>query len=1383
MVFLRIVSMACIVFAAHICFSAVNFVADSFEINDGGEAGPIAYYKAETNGNGIVNSPWSPLFQGYSISMGIDTSMFPLNNLRRPMSSYHGLTTNQVLSVSPYTSELKRAVVGTFDAQGSLTGSGASCSGGAHVYLDLLTQFGEGMATTPDELTKLQSAQVKAAFFVSTNGNLIVYSLAGFSEIHTMPVNGENWYRLTIEMQTAEVEAISNLLFRVYRDAEPVLSSDALTEALLPGTTEKPGVWFKAAVQNDFRVKAVGFDGEGAVDELVVSDASPNLGTNTTHTVQISTGGAGAGTTDPSGLITVPDGWNKSLTITPDPESRVQDILLDGQSTGVTNTTYTLSSILSNTLVEVLFSMKQYTVTVSKGGTGDGAISPSGVISVDSGATLTLTNAPNAESRVSAIRVDGVSTGETNGIFTLSNIRSNRTYEVIFERIPHYAITVNTSGTGSGTVSPSGPVDLQEGGSQTFIIAPAVGSRIQDIKLDSLSTGQKGTSFTVENVLSNRTLEIVFELIPSYTITLSKSGTGTGAIAPAGPVVSVQEGSDQTFSFTPDANSFVNNVLVDGLSMGSDASYSFNNVTNSHVLQVEFKLTGSAMTFTGRVTNASGTAIPNATVVFKTSTNGLPIAQVLTTSQGYYTYTVNNTTSNYFVCASKTGYRISTNALVGAGFSLRADFVLAASRNIPKMHYLLFAVEGDSLGVPDSTANWPLLYSTYPYENLASMQVMGQPPVVEYLGAKYSNNRRSGGDGYRLNRIEAAQGQTIPVEGVTITTLVRPLRNTTSDSWDSVVDFYYDNLRFMIQNSTGQVSVRRNTGQNNTGTIPDGQLTILSLVLQTNGTYEVWSRAYNTATKNFNAAARIGNITAQSPFVAFTPKQSGTEGFKGWINIGRNNPDGWSTFNGYIGDTFVYRTALTATERGELEADIAARVVAALDTIRTVTVTSQGTGTVTPSGAIVVKRGSSQSFLAVPAYGYALASITTNGVSIGAVSSPWVLQNVQTDIALHVTFSALPTRTISGRVMDAAGQPVSGALVQVRAQDGTLTGITTLTDSAGFYSISIPNVEGSLFITKEDVGVQVIALIANGSQTHNATLAVSSGIQCRWNFDSNLLDSVAGRLASYSGAAPLVYSADAKKVALAGGLKGTAAIILPQGSVPTASTNEMTIEIWAKKTALHNGSRIFDFGTSLGSHLAMVWQQGAGEAVGTRYYIAATVKPGAGAYGETLFTLYRKNLSTSATTIASGSSSWTLEALAGANLFIGRSVWEDNDAGAEYDELRIYDRALTQAEMQVNSLAGPDVCPEFPSLTFDCAEGPPGLRPYLFGGTLNLNDLDCTVLNGHLLAPGTYTLMTAPNGTLQGLPTLTGLGGYWKLVNNNGALKLVFDPGSILMLL
>jgi hypothetical protein len=535
--------------------------------------------------------------------------------------------------------------------------------------------------------------------------------------------------------------------------------------------------------------------------------------------------------------------------------------------------------------------------------------------------------------------------------------------------------------------------------------------------------------------------------------------------------------------------------------------------------------------------------------------------------------------------------------------------------------------------------------------------------------------------------------------------------------------------------------------------------------------------------KNFNAAARIGNFTTQSAFTSFKPKQSGTENFKGWINVGRNNPDGWSTFNGYIGDTFVYRTALTATERGVLESDIAAKVVAALDTIRTVTVTSQGTGLVTPSGSVVVKKGASQSFSATPGYGFALTSITTNAVSVGAVTSPWLLESVQTDIALHVTFSAIANRLISGHVTDAAGQPVAGALVQVRAADGTFPGITTTTAADGSYSITLPNVAGSLLVTREDVGVQVITLTANGNQTVNGVLSVSGGIICRWNFDSNLVDSVSGRLASYSGAAPLVYSSDRKKIALAGGLKGTSAIILPQGAVPIASTNELTIEVWGKKTAIHDGSRIFDFGSSIGSHFAMVWQQGAGEAAGSSYYIAATVKPGAGTYGETLFTLYRKNLSTGATTFASGSSSWTLDALAGANLFIGRSVWEDNDAGAEYDELRIYDRALTQAEMQVNSLAGPDVCPEFPSLTFDCAAGAPRLQPYFFGGALSLSALECKVLNGHLLAPGIYTLMTAPNGTLQGLPKLSGLGGYWKLVNLNGVLKLVYDPGSILMIL
>ena len=41
------------------------------------------------------------------------------------------------------------------------------------------------------------------------------------------------------------------------------------------------------------------------------------------------------------------------------------------------------------------------------------------------------------------------------------------------------------------------------------------------------------------------------------------------------------------------------------------------------------------------------------------------------------------------------------------------------------------------------------------------------------------------------------------------------------------------------------------------------------------------------------------------------------------INYGCNGPDGYTTFNGQIGDVFLYKTALSEAERKQLETFIA----------------------------------------------------------------------------------------------------------------------------------------------------------------------------------------------------------------------------------------------------------------------------------------------------------------------------------------------------------------------------------------------------------------------------------------------------------------------------
>ena len=72
----------------------------------------------------------------------------------------------------------------------------------------------------------------------------------------------------------------------------------------------------------------------------------------------------------------------------------------------------------------------------------------------------------------------------------------------------------------------------------------------------------------------------------TYTITAG-AGEG-GSIAPSGAVV-VAEGATQSFTIAKDAGYAVLDVLVDGVSVGAVASYTFENVRANHTIHAEFE--------------------------------------------------------------------------------------------------------------------------------------------------------------------------------------------------------------------------------------------------------------------------------------------------------------------------------------------------------------------------------------------------------------------------------------------------------------------------------------------------------------------------------------------------------------------------------------------------------------------------------------------------------------------------------------------------------------------------------------------------------------------------------------------------------------------------
>ncbi len=159
---------------------------------------------------------------------------------------------------------------------------------------------------------------------------------------------------------------------------------------------------------------------------------------------------------------------------------------------------------------------------------------------------------------------------------------------------------ISASAGSNGSIYPEGDVGVNQWGTKSFTITPDADYYVSDVLVDGVSQGSI-TSYTFYGVISDHTIEAKFNK-SNYTIT-SSSGPN-GSIDPVGDVTVAFNGS-QTYDFTPNTGYEIDNVLVDGVSVGSPASYTFTNVDNNHTIYVSFNLIGYTITATA----ASGGSI------------------------------------------------------------------------------------------------------------------------------------------------------------------------------------------------------------------------------------------------------------------------------------------------------------------------------------------------------------------------------------------------------------------------------------------------------------------------------------------------------------------------------------------------------------------------------------------------------------------------------------------------------------------------------------------------------------------------------------------------------------------------------------------------------
>jgi hypothetical protein len=482
----------------------------------------------------------------------------------------------------------------------------------------------------------------------------------------------------------AELESVSFpgwTIFHVNSTLPSGTSWIAAAGENLPGSTN---ITFATFTVKGLQAGSTTIDlGITEIDDINGDSFVPNVqpGTFTVGMNYTVTATAGAGgSISPSGMVSVPQGTNKTFNVTPNGGYTIADVLVDAVSQGAVPS-YTFTNVTANHTITASFSAipVNYTVTATAG--AGGSISPSGMVIVPEGTNQTFDITPDSGYVIDDVLVDAVSQGVVPS-YTFTNVTANHTITASFSAIIPGNFTINATAGMGGSISPSGMVIVPEGTNQTFDITPDSGYVIADVLVDAVSQGAV-PSYTFTNVTADHTITASFSSV-AVNFTINATAGMGGSISPSGMVI-VPEGTNQTFDIAPDSGYVIDDVLVDAVSQGAVPSYTFTNVTEDHVISASF----SPITFTITATaGAGGTISPSGMIIVPAGMNqtftvaansGFAIDDVLVdaVSQGAVpSYTFTNVTANHTISAEFTLNPANKATLYVASYPTGATILL-----------------------------------------------------------------------------------------------------------------------------------------------------------------------------------------------------------------------------------------------------------------------------------------------------------------------------------------------------------------------------------------------------------------------------------------------------------------------------------------------------------------------------------------------------------------------------------------------------------------------------------------------------------------------------------------------------------------------------------
>lgn len=179
----------------------------------------------------------------------------------------------------------------------------------------------------------------------------------------------------------------------------------------------------------------------------------------------------------------------------------------------------------------------------------------------------------------------GISATATGSPYTFDRgVDQNYTVDVNFT-VAMFTITANTGPL--GTINQSGSRSFPYHSTPSFGVEAISGYHIVNIIVDGKEQGP-APNYTFSPLEADHTITADFAK-DVYTI-MASAGSG-GSITPTGSVP-VNFGDNQTFTITPGSGNTIDDVVVDGISMGQVSSFTFNQVKANHTIQAFFDING-----------------------------------------------------------------------------------------------------------------------------------------------------------------------------------------------------------------------------------------------------------------------------------------------------------------------------------------------------------------------------------------------------------------------------------------------------------------------------------------------------------------------------------------------------------------------------------------------------------------------------------------------------------------------------------------------------------------------------------------------------------------------------------------------------------------------